>query len=51
MVGKSGASYFYLLKELLSFTNFTTNSKVIIKIIIHVEGNEIIENKLFIFKG
>jgi hypothetical protein len=51
MVGKSSASYFYLLEELLSFTNCTTNNKVIIKIIIHVEGNAIIKNKLFIFRG
>jgi hypothetical protein len=51
MVGKSSASYFYLLKELLSFTNFTTNTKIVVKIVIHVEGNEIIENKLFIFRG
>jgi hypothetical protein len=49
MVGKSNASYFYLLEELLSFTNFTTNIKIIVKIIFHVEGNKIIGKKIFVF--
>jgi hypothetical protein len=49
MVEKSNANYFYLLEELLSFTNFITNTKIIVKIIFHVEGNEIIEKKLFVF--
>jgi hypothetical protein len=51
MVGKSSASYFYLLEELLSFTNFTTNIKIVVKIISHIEGNEIIKKKLFVFRG
>jgi len=48
MVGKSSASYFYLLEKWLSFTNFTTNIKIGLKIVIRVVGNKIIKkNYLF----
>jgi hypothetical protein len=54
MSGKLSENLLYFPNQLLSLVNFTTTTHInLVNQIskVHVEGNEIIENKLFPFKG